>query len=275
MKNIQLQDLDWAVLWQQAREKKNWRRKGAADWDKKAVSFARRTSRSVYTEKFLQLLAPEKEWSILDIGCGPGTLALPLANSVKRITALDFSEKMLAILDEKAAAQSLTNITTCKLSWQDDWHGHGIAAHDIAIASRSMAVPDIKQAILRLNSFATTRVCITDRVKHGPMDPSAYAAVDRKLNSGPDYIYTVNLLYQMGFLPTVSYIQLEEALEYPSVAEAFSSYSWMFPDLSSDEEKRLQKYVRSITTVDDNGTAAVHRQHVPTWAFISWQPGTP
>ena len=275
MDNIQLQDIDWAVLWQQAREKKNWRRKGAADWDKKATSFARRTSRSVYTEKFLQLLAPQKEWSLLDIGCGPGTLALPLAASVSRVTALDFSGKMLAILEDKAKEQALDNITTCKLSWQDDWQQHGIAAHDVAIASRSMAVPDIKQAILRLNSFATSLVCITDRVKHGPMDPSAYAAVGRKLNSGPDYIYTVNLLYQMGFLPEVSYIHLEEALQYPSFAEAFSSYSWMFLDLTPDEEKRLEKYVRSITTVADDGSAAVHRQHVPTWAFISWQPGKP
>ncbi|MBW1751017.1 MAG: class I SAM-dependent methyltransferase, partial [Deltaproteobacteria bacterium] len=166
----------------------------------------------------------------------------------------------------------INNISTCRLSWQDDWQGHGIMPHDLAIASRSLAVPELKESLTLLTDYAIKRVCITDRVKHGPMDPDAFAAIGRPLNTGPDYIYTLNLLYQMGYLPTVDYIRLEEELEYASFAEAFSGYSWMFRDLNEEEEKRLKKYVRSIATIAADGRVSVHRQHVPTWAFITWRP---
>ena len=270
---IQMQDLDWSLLWQQAKKKKNWRSKGAADWDKKAASFAKRTSRSIYTEKFLKLLNPEPDWSILDIGCGPGTLALPLAARTRQVTAIDFSGNMLEILKKRAAQQGLSNISTCRLSWQDNWQQHGIIPHDVAIASRSLAVPDLKEALTLLNSYAVKRVCITDRVKHGPMDPDAFAAIGRELPAGPDYIYTVNLLYQMGYLPSVSYIRLEESMTYASLDEAFSSYFWMFRDLNDKERGLLKSYVKSIAGRDADNKILIHRRQVPTWAFISWHPG--
>lgn len=272
MQNIQLQDLDWALLWQQANDKKKDRRKESKDWDLKAKSFASRTVHSIYTDRFIKLLAPEPDWSILDIGCGPGTLALPLAKRIRRVTALDFSTKMLSILNERAAARGQDNIVTRCLSWQDDWAAREIKPHDVAIASRSLAVIDLEAALTRLNNFAVKRVCITDRVKSGPKDPEAFAAIGRESESGPDYIYTVNLLYQMGILPTVEYIRLEETMEYASFSEALTGYTWMFHDLTQNEKQRLEHYVRSISTTGADGTVTVQRRTVPTWAFISWEP---
>jgi SAM-dependent methyltransferase len=273
MTTLQFQDINWATLWQQAKKKKNWRRKTAADWDKKAASFAQRTARSIYTEKFLSLLKPEPDWNVLDIGCGPGTLALPIAKRVKHVTCLDFSGSMLTILRERAAQQCLDNITTHQLAWQDDWASRGIFPHDVAIASRSLAVPDLKAALEQLCTFAVQKVCITDRVGHGPMDPDAFAAIGRELNSGPDFIYTVNLLYQMGYLPAISYIELEEQLRYADFDEALASYTWMFQDLSDRERKQLTDYVHSVAATKKNGTVLLQRRFVPTWAFISWDPG--
>ena len=272
MPNIELQDLDWGLLWQQANQKKGGRRKQAADWDQKAPSFAHRTKHSVYTERFIKLLAPEPDWTILDIGCGPGTLALPLAQQTRQVTALDFSGSMLAILNQRAELQGLNNITTRQLSWEDDWPTHAIKPHDVAIASRSLAVNDLKAALTRLNNFACRRVCITDRVKSGPKDPEAFAAVGRETSSGPDFMYTVNLLYQMGILPTVEYIPLEETMEYPSFSEALAGYTWMFHDLTPVEKQRLEQYVRSISSTTADGSVTIQRRIVPTWAFISWEP---
>jgi SAM-dependent methyltransferase len=275
MTNIQFQDLDWEILRQQASRKNTRLHKNAADWDKKARSFAGRTAHSVYTEKFMELLAPAPDWSVLDIGCGPGTLALPVAACTRQVTAIDFSGKMLKILADRAAELGLHNITTRQISWDDNWRQQGIKPHDVAIASRSLAVHDLKKALTRLNSFATSRICITDRVRHGPKDPDAFAAVGRELPAGPDYIYTVNLLYQMGILPTVDYIPLEKSMKYRSFDEAVAGYSWMFHSLDQNEEKLLKKYVRSISSTGRDGTVTVQRRIVPTWAYISWTPTNP
>ncbi len=272
MDKIRPQDLDWASLWQQANHNKPSQKKQATDWDQKAASFATRTVHSVYTEKFLALLAPQPGWSILDVGCGPGTLAIPLAQQVQQVCAIDFSANMLSILKKRAKAKGLNNICCHQLAWEDDWAAHGVQPHDVAIASRSMAVTDLKDALLRLNAFATKRVCITDRVKFGPKDPDAFAAIGRKKATTPDYIYTVNLLYQLGLLPTVNYIKLEGTLHYKDFNEALASYTWMFKDLSPTEKHHLKQYVDSIATRHKDNSITLHRRHVPTWAFISWEP---
>jgi len=266
------QDIDWNLLWQQAQAEKSWPSKGVADWDERAAAFARRTEQSPYTDAFLALLKPQPGWSVLDVGSGPGTLALPLAARVKQVTCIDFSPKMLHILAGRAEQQRLANIQTHPISWSDDWRRHGIAPHDLVIASRSLSVPDLGAALRRLTEFAVHKVAITDRVGAGPFDPDAFAAIGRPLNPGPDYIFTVNLLYRMGCLATVDFIRLEETARYRSFDEALARYRWMFRDLNASETERLHTYLRSIGVPHEDGSISLHGRHVPTWAFISWHP---
>lgn len=273
MQKMQLKNIDWNILWKQAKSEKSWKSKGVADWDRKAESFSKRNAQSEYNNKFIRLLKPQKSWTLLDIGSGPGTLAIPLAKQVSHVTALDFSPKMLAILKQRASELGLKNISPRILSWEDDWNKKGITMHDVAIASRSLAVQDLRTALDKLNAFAFKAVYITDKVGHGPFDPAAFEAIGRELITGPDYIYTINLLYQMGIQAKVDFIHLNGQSTYPSLEDAVENNMWMFQNLTVDEKKRLKKYIQSITTTSHDGAVTVTRKHVPTWAFISWKPG--
>ena len=168
--------------------------------------------------------------------------------------------------------EEISNISTHQLSWTDNWQERGAGIHDIAIASRALGVDDLQSALEKLNKYATKQVIVTDKVGYGPFDPDAFSAVGRELKSGPDYIYTVNLLYQMGIHARVDFIELESSLPCSSVEEAMDFYLWMFHDLTADEKKRLKKYVQSITTSTENGTYSVQRNTIPIWAFIRWTP---
>jgi len=274
MPEIQLKNIDWNNLWKKAKSEKSWKSKGVKDWDRKAKSFSERNAQSDYNNKFIRLLQPDKSWTLLDIGCGPGTLAIPLAQQVCQVTAIDFSPEMLAILQQRADRHGLKNIATHNLSWEDDWKEQGITIHDVAIASRSLAVEDLRPALEKLNRFARKAVYITDRVGHGPFDPAAFEAVGRELKTGPDYIYTVNLLYQMGIQAKVDFIHLNNQSTYQSLEKAVENNMWMFQNLAAVEKKRLKKYIQSITTTSHEGAVTVNRKHVSTWAFISWKPGT-
>ena len=269
---VTIDELDWNALWRQARAKKTWRSKKAGDWDRKAASFARRTAASVYVDRFLALAAPDPDWTVLDMGCGPGTLALPLARMTRSVTAVDFSPVMLGILRDRAGEQGVDNIRTIQGSWNDDWAGLGIKTCDLALASRSLAVDDLRDALEKLQAHGRRKVVVTDRVGPGPLDPEAFDAVGRPLRTGPDYRYTFNLLCQMGQLPEVRYITLEQELRFPNHQEALDSYRWMFKDLDPDEEKRLARYVDAISTPGPDGSLILHRKQPPVWAFISWQP---
>lgn len=273
MQDMLFADIDWNRLRQLELQKNSRKSKNAEDWDRKAASFAKRNEGSVYNEKFIELLRPEPSWTILDVGSGPGTLAIPLARLVRHVTALDFSPGMLAVLEQKAREQGIANITMRTLSWSDDWHRHSIAGHDVALASRSLSVPDLRASLARLNDFARKEVVVTDRVGPGPFDPDAFQAVGRKLDTGPDYIFTINILYQMGFLAGVDFIRLENSHRYHSFDEAVENYIWMFPDPTGQERRKLEEYVRSIAVRENNGIIILHPRHVTTWAFIRWNPG--
>lgn len=49
---------------------------------------------------------------VVEVGCGTGKFTLPLAEFGKKVTAIDFSEKMLGVLEKKAAARGLLDRIT-------------------------------------------------------------------------------------------------------------------------------------------------------------------
>lgn len=263
-------DINWDQLWRTARKKKGWSSKGAGEWDKKASSFASRNKTSPYIELLLSHLPLTADMTVLDVGCGPGTLSLPLAGRARSVTALDFSEKMLEILVHEAKELQLDNITAIRCAWEDDWQEKGIAIHDIAIASRSLSVDDISAALTKLDAFAAKYVFIADRISPTPFDPEVFKAVGRPFVSGPDYIYTLNILYTMGIHPNVTILEPENQFHYQDLEQAFLTYSWMLKDLTAAEENTLKFYLQHKALPTADGQIAIPRQTPPRWALIWW-----
>lgn len=257
-------------MWQDERRRKSWAKKKSADWDKRAPSFARRNLNSAYVAQFLDHLQLDPDDLVLDVGCGPGTLALPIARKVKRVTALDYSAAMLAELKTLAEDQDLKNLTPIQASWEDDWESKGVPPHDIAIASRSLSVDNLQAALAKLDRWATRAVYISDRVGAGPFDPEIFAAVGRNFYPGPDYIYTLNILYTMGIHARVDFISLDRCREYASPEEAFRSNAWMLNNLTPEEEERLRSYIRENLSQSDHSTWIMPRKTAPKWALICW-----
>jgi SAM-dependent methyltransferase len=264
-------DIDWNVLWQNARKQKSWKGKKVEDWDKNAQAFANRNSDSPYASLILSRLPLEPSMTVLDIGAGPGTLALPLAERVAAVTAIDYSQQMLAIMTDLAQEKNLGNIRTINCSWEDDWDSLDVGIHDLAIASRSLGVEDLTGALQKLNDHAGKFVFITDRIAPTPFDPEAFRAIGRPFESGPDYIYTVNALYRMGIHPCIEIVQLERDLIFSNIEGALDSYTWMFKDINTIERNKLLDYLSSRTIRAEKNQIVIRREFPPRWAIIWWK----
>ncbi len=264
-------DIDWAKLRAHAFGKKGWRNKGPKEWDAKASSFAARNKSAVYIDLFLALLPLEPNMSVLDVGSGPGTLALPISGKVASVTAIDFSKEMLEILNNLALEEKISNITTLHCAWEDDWQAKGIRPHDIAIASRAMGVKDLATALKKIDAIATRYVFLSDRIGATPFDMAAFAKVGRPFAAGPDYIYTVNMLYSLGIHPNISVLTLDREITFSSMEEAMRSYSWMFSDITADETVALEKYLQEQIVKRGDNQLTLRRQDPPRWAVIWWQ----
>ncbi len=267
---ITYDDLDWHTLWQNARAKKSWTAKGSADWDKKAISFAKRNSDSPFVDLVLKHIPINPETTILDGGSGPGTLSLPLAGKVQSVTAIDYSKGMLEVLNDRAQKQGLENIRTVLGSWEDNWKALQIQKHDICIACRSLSVNNLKEALAKLNNYATRAVYVVDRINPTPFDNGAFEAINRPFRSGPDYIYTLNTLYSMGIHPSVNIISLGLETHFNDMAAALESYRWMFKNLTEEEEHILTGYITANSRTSTNGGLILKKSHPQRWALIWW-----
>ncbi len=274
---MRYRDLDWNALWQEERRHKSRPRRGRQDWDRRAEGFASRNLDSPYTTQFLAMFDWQPQWTVLDAGCGPGTLSLPLAHRVRKVTALDFSAAMLAELEKQQQRQGLNNIQPVQAAWEDDWQDLGIEPHDVVIASRSLAVDDLEGALVKMDRWTKQLAIIGDRVGAGPFDPDLFAAINRPFDPGPDYIFTLNILYRLGIHARVDFITVEHQRPYASREEAVASLEWMIPadqPLTAEERGKLEAYADARLEARPEGGWLLTRRTPSKWAVIYWEKVT-
>lgn len=90
------------------------RKKGNRFWDSLANrydEFIDKYAKQTYQESFrLMKLHLSKESRVLEIGTGTGLVAFTIANEVKHITAIDYSEEMIRVANNKLKESELNNI---------------------------------------------------------------------------------------------------------------------------------------------------------------------
>jgi len=266
---IDINTVDWNQVWRERRAARTARARDEQFWNQRAPSFAKAAAETGFAEEFLAIMKPRPHWRVLDMACGGGTLAIPLAGQVASITAVDFSSRMLAILEEQCREKAITNIRTIRGRWEDDWEELGIGLHDVAIASRALVSDDLHGSILKLDRIARERVYLVSTVGDGPYDRRMFEAIGRPLDSGPDYIYVYNLLYQMGIFAEITFILNPNDKTFASPDEALHSSLWMFGSLDRREEELLRSFLAK-KLVDCGGRWALPYPRMVRWAVISW-----
>ena len=256
-------DIDFNELYVKQKELTSFKAKGKEAWDEKAPSMNKRVHKSIYNEQFLKLLDLEDISSVLDVGCGVGNLSLLLAKKLKDVYSLDYSPVMLNILEENAKEQNIENINTINKSWYDSWDD--VPSADLVIASRSMEVKNMKEALQKLNEKANKKVAITYKKGGSLVSEKILEVLQRDIIRKPDYIYVINILYSMGINASVNFIQSESrSTIYISKEKFIQSISWSIDGLSSDEVKRLESYYDTLDIKKKQ------EKDYAYWAVISW-----
>ena len=282
---------DWNAEWKELQRARR-HADDASYWDERAKTFTTKDSPNPYVERFLELAQVRDGESVFDMGCGTGAIALPLAAAGHEVTAADFSSGMLSGLRERAGKDGVTGVETIKMSWEDDWEEHGIAprSHDVCTASRSIAVDDMRLALLKLSAVARRRVCITLPTGSSPRtDARVLDALGLANRVGRDHLYAIAMLVNLGFEPEVGYIKSARLDTFSSVDDAVAKYQAMVEAQTAFvPEKRVQvalaklrPWVESQLVENENagkpdekgieqGVLRLAAPRVVSWAHISW-----
>ena len=254
-------DIDFNKLYKEQKESSDFKPKTMADWDAKAEDLNKRIHQSIYNEQFLSAVNTAGCESLLDVGCGPGNLAIRFARKLPVVHAMDYSGQMLKCLDENAKNKKIENITTHQMSWDDDWSE--LPRTDIVIASRSMEVADMREAIKKLDNQANKRVYLTYKVGGSFLDLEMLSNIGRHITPKPDYIYIVNIMYSLGINAKVEFLESENndavIKDYDSL---LARVEWSLGALDDKEKAKLREYFESGKRPKSNRLA---------WAMISWE----
>lgn len=170
-------------------------------WDAMAKPCSHYPRRSEYAEKFLKFSGIEPGDSVFDMGCGSGTLCLPLADDGHKVFCGDFSEKMLKSVQDVIEEENISLITLQKMSFLEDWDKLDIPVCDLAFASRCLFDLDPSVVLPKLTSKARKRVCITICVSFRDTSISSF-----KLGGHDSVEYfksCIAAILDMGSIPTV------------------------------------------------------------------------
>lgn len=267
MKDL-LAQIDFAELYRRQARASTFQARTAADWDRRAEHRSRREKGNDYACAFLDRLDLSDAQTVLDIGCGTGNLALPLARRVRRVHALDFSAEMLRLLRANARAEGVRNIVTHRRAWADDWAR--VPRADIAICSRAMAVDDLRPALEKMTAHARRRCYLTLHAGSTFLSADVYRVLRRSAVPRPGYIYAVNILHQMGVPARVDFLHTTGGLVYDTPEQFVEGIRWRLGSVTAAEEKRLLAYFRSLPRGSDG---APRYRHDFKWAMLSWETG--
>jgi SAM-dependent methyltransferase len=278
---MELSTIDWNTMWKEACGTSPWKGLSSKElWDKRADKFNKRIDnvksdgekldKDDYISKMLARIETSPEDTVLDIGCGPGTLAIPLAKRVKSVTGLDISTEMLKYLKENADKSGLNNINYINCSWDDAIVGKDVEPHDIVVASRSLGPMDLKESMLKLASTAKKAVYFTLPVVHLPFDWEVYQAIGRNERKHPSYIYVFNILYQMGINANLEILNSRIRVKFSSIEEAMDDLQWRTTPFTDAEKEKLKKYLEGKFAEQKDAPLFRH-EGFSNWALIWWK----
>lgn len=266
------EDIDWVSLWQ---EKLSQKREKPKNWDKEAEKFSQRSKQDEYQKNLFSKMRISKDDTVLDLGCGEGSITIPIAGKVKKVTAIDSSSKMLEILAKKCKDKNIKNIDIIKENLEDVTL-EKVIKHDIVLLSRSLnGIYQIKQTLANINSIAKKYVYIT---LFGPnnwkFEKKFYKSINKEIYKHhldfPPYNYLFNILINMEIYPNVENLEIKTGRSYDSIEDATNNGRWNLDKLTEKEKKQLFDYLNKNLTKNKAGKLE-NPDDKADWILIWWK----
>ena len=248
---------------------------GGAFWDGRAERYATHAPvADAGSDPFLRRLlrATGAAGTVIDAGAGTGRYALALAGHGRRVTAIDPSAAMLAVLRRGAEQLGLADVDCVQATWE---HAEPARA-DVAFSSFVLTlVPDGDAFVTKLDAAARRRVLLYLGAYCGDavFDPlwRHFHATPRA--PGPSYLDAIALVRELTIEPEVKVVEIANRRRFATLGDAAEYYrDWLFlpdePDISLELEGLLKHWLLGRA-----GALRSPLRSVPA-AIIEWTPAS-
>lgn len=277
-------ETDWNEVWRSRMEtstalKKN---RGCSDfWDDRKKARSRAASSTGddcgRVAWVISSLPVTPESRILDIGAGAGAIAIPLSRQAAAVTAVEPARAMREVLKQTVREAGIENVTIVGGHWEEiDPERDLDPPYDIVFASFSLGMPDLREAIEKMNRVCSGTVAIFHFAglpywEQIMLDtwPDLHGAA---YHPGPKADVVEGLLRQMGIHPDVSVSSYEHRLSVPDLDAGVNAFRGRLLIETTEQEDTLREYLAARLTGE--GEELVLRHQVRR-ACIRWEPHPP
>ncbi len=246
--------INWNEVWQN--EMNHWHKSSGKSckeyWadEKSAAAYSKEHIKHQQNriEKTLKGFNLTPGYRVLDIGAGPGNLALPIAKNVHSVTTIEPSYGMNRVMRNDIQEQGIVNIIPIEKTWEEvDPNIDLEPPYDLVIASMSLGMNNIQAAIEKMNQVCTGIVTLfwhagipgwEDMPK--TLWPELFG---EKYHGGPKSDILFQVLYQMGIYPEIQVFSNHFHEIFPSLENALEFYCKRFDPIQPEHWPLLESYL--------------------------------
>lgn len=225
-------------------------------WDEKAEHFGNYVIPTAENDKFIKLLKDEslinKDFKVLDVGCGGGKYTLALSQECRYIYGIDLSPKMIDYANENKRKFNAENTSfIC-----DDWHeldmnkSNLYKSFDLVFASMTPAIQSAS-TFEKMNEASKKYCVLRCNIKRKDF---VYDKLSEILNISQkeenlNFLYAFNMLYLQGYTPSIKYEEKNWSYKEP-LEKAYSTYVKKIKTIkkiNDYEENKIREFLKGIS----------------------------
>jgi SAM-dependent methyltransferase len=253
--------------------------RGIGGWDAQAANYNRMIHmEGRFTLNQVDCFDTAPTDTVLDVGCGPGRITMPLAKRAKSVTSLDASPKMLEFVKENCAAAGITNVDTFLCDWENKDTVAQVEKHDIVICSRSVALGDIDE----LAALARKTVALVIWANGAPPIPAIIGKLFKGTHEEEDHHHRppmpgmdrrfgnnvfYNMIYDHGYEPNVKIVEDGFEKIFASREEAYADLRELDPGMAESKFGVFKENLEPFLT--DKADGSVYFL-APTKSIVYW-----
>ncbi len=220
--------------------------------------------------EFLKKIIKENQVnSVLELGPGWGNYTLDLAQSCDTVECVDISEDVLQFIQKIGKEHHYNNIQTRHIKWEDFSENK---KYDMVFGYNCFyRLADLKACFEKMTKYSK-KICVVG------MNSGVAPAWVQEINQAgikvswewKDYIYFVNVLYQMGFDPQVKVLPFCKQFVYSDEESLLQGECRRIgAELQEEKKEKVLKILLKYFKKQEGGYCATAYFHS---GIVSWNP---